>query len=149
MFVDTYGTGVKSNAELLDIVNRNFDLRPGCILRDLNLKRPIYEKRLATATLAVMALTSCGNQKKCAKFQLKVDSGEMLQLSTVLALVDVRGGGWYSMTSAFKINKKCRQIAQRHREAFLLRHANFTSRSLQTLEEARKKSIGPKQFVMV
>lgn len=44
VFVDTYGTGKKSDAEILDIVNKNFDLRPGCIIRDLKLRRPIYEK---------------------------------------------------------------------------------------------------------
>jgi S-adenosylmethionine synthetase len=42
--VETYGTGKYSDAKLLEIVNRNFDLRPGCIIRDLKLKRPIYEK---------------------------------------------------------------------------------------------------------
>jgi S-adenosylmethionine synthetase len=45
IFVDTYGTGKgKTDVEILDIVKKNFDLRPGCILRDLKLKRPIYEK---------------------------------------------------------------------------------------------------------
>jgi S-adenosylmethionine synthetase len=44
VFVDTYGTGAKSDAELTEIVKKNFDLRPGCIIRDLKLKRPIYEK---------------------------------------------------------------------------------------------------------
>jgi len=44
VFVDTYGTGTKSDAEITEIVKRNFDLRPGCIIRDLKLKRPIYEK---------------------------------------------------------------------------------------------------------
>jgi len=44
VYIDTYGTGVKSDAEILDIVNKNFDLRPGCVVRDLKLKRPIYEK---------------------------------------------------------------------------------------------------------
>lgn len=39
-----YGTGVKSNQELLDIVRNNFDLRPGIIIRDLNLRSPIYDK---------------------------------------------------------------------------------------------------------
>jgi S-adenosylmethionine synthetase len=42
--VETYGTGKYSDVKLLEIVNRNFDLRPGCIIRDLKLKRPIYEK---------------------------------------------------------------------------------------------------------
>jgi len=44
IFVDSYGTGKKSDAEITEIVKKNFDLRPGCIIRDLNLKRPIYEK---------------------------------------------------------------------------------------------------------
>ncbi|XP_071960208.1 probable S-adenosylmethionine synthase 3 [Antedon mediterranea] len=39
-----YGTSGKSQAELLRIVNDNFDLRPGVIIRELNLRRPIYEK---------------------------------------------------------------------------------------------------------
>jgi S-adenosylmethionine synthetase len=42
--VETYGTGSKSNAELLAIVLNNFDLRPGCILRDLDLKKPRYSR---------------------------------------------------------------------------------------------------------
>jgi S-adenosylmethionine synthetase len=44
VFVDTYGTGKRPDSELTDIVKKNFDLRPGCLQRDLNLKRPIYEK---------------------------------------------------------------------------------------------------------
>jgi len=46
VFVDTYGTALhgRSDTEILEIVKNNFDLRPGCIVRDLRLKRPIYEK---------------------------------------------------------------------------------------------------------
>jgi len=44
VYVDTYGTGKKSDNEILEIINKNFDLRPGCIIRDLKLRRPIYEK---------------------------------------------------------------------------------------------------------
>jgi len=46
IFVDSYGTatGGRSDADLLKIVENNFDLRPGCIIRDLNLLRPIYSK---------------------------------------------------------------------------------------------------------
>jgi len=44
VYVDSYGTGVRSDIELLQIINDNFDLRPGCIDRDLHLKRPIYQK---------------------------------------------------------------------------------------------------------
>jgi len=42
--VETYGTGKKTDTEILEIVKNNFDLRPGIIIRDLKLKRPIYEK---------------------------------------------------------------------------------------------------------
>jgi len=40
--VETYGTGAKSDEEIVKIIEANFDLRPGCIIRDLHLKRPIY-----------------------------------------------------------------------------------------------------------
>jgi len=41
--VDTYGTGVKPDLEITKIVKANFDMRPGCIIRDLKLLRPIYQ----------------------------------------------------------------------------------------------------------
>jgi S-adenosylmethionine synthetase len=44
LFVDSYGTGKVSDAELLAIVKKNFDLRPGIIMRYLKLRRPIYNK---------------------------------------------------------------------------------------------------------
>lgn len=44
VFVDTYGTSKYTNAELLKIVNQNFDLRPGVIVKELDLARPIYRK---------------------------------------------------------------------------------------------------------
>jgi len=44
IYVDSYGTGTKSDEEILEIVKQNFDLRPGVLIRDLKLRRPIYEK---------------------------------------------------------------------------------------------------------
>jgi len=44
IFVETYGTGTRPEKEILDIVKKNFDLRPGVIIRDLKLLRPIYLK---------------------------------------------------------------------------------------------------------
>jgi len=38
----SYGSSTKSEAELLEIVKNNFDLRPGKIVQDLELKKPIY-----------------------------------------------------------------------------------------------------------
>eukprot|EP01137_Pigoraptor_chileana_P031602 Opistho-2@19695 len=43
LYVETYGTGRKSQEELLKIINDNFDLRPGVIVRDLGLNQPIYQ----------------------------------------------------------------------------------------------------------
>jgi len=39
-----YGTGIKSSQELTDIVMKNFDLRPGRIVKDLKLKNPIFQQ---------------------------------------------------------------------------------------------------------
>jgi len=47
LFIDTYGTGAKTDKEILEIIKKNFDLRPGCIIRDLRLLRPIYTKTAA------------------------------------------------------------------------------------------------------
>ncbi|MEQ2167979.1 S-adenosylmethionine synthase isoform type-1 [Goodea atripinnis] len=43
----TYSSSQKTESELLKIVNKNFDLRPGVIVRDLQLKRPIYQQTAA------------------------------------------------------------------------------------------------------
>jgi len=50
IFVDTYGTckrSGKTDGELVEIVKKNFDLRPGGIIRDLNLRRPCLKKTAA------------------------------------------------------------------------------------------------------
>ena len=40
--VETFGTNKISNQEIDQIVETHFDLRPGAIIRDLDLRRPIY-----------------------------------------------------------------------------------------------------------
>lgn len=40
--VNTYGTATKSDEEILKIIKNNFDLRPGVLVRELDLARPIY-----------------------------------------------------------------------------------------------------------
>ncbi|OLB97395.1 MAG: methionine adenosyltransferase [Chloroflexi bacterium] len=42
--VETFGTGTKSEDELLALVRRHFDLRPGAIIANMNLLRPIYRQ---------------------------------------------------------------------------------------------------------
>jgi len=41
--VDTFGTGKISDEKIVDLINKHFDLTPGGIIRDLNLRRPIYK----------------------------------------------------------------------------------------------------------
>lgn len=42
MFVETYGTSDRTSEELVDIIKKNFDMRPGVIVKELNLTNPIY-----------------------------------------------------------------------------------------------------------
>ena len=42
--VDTFGTGVVSEEVLVDLIEKHFDLRPAAIIRDLDLRRPIYKQ---------------------------------------------------------------------------------------------------------
>ena len=42
LFVESYGTSDRSSDELVDIVKKNFDMRPGVIVKELDLTKPIY-----------------------------------------------------------------------------------------------------------
>ena len=45
--VETFGTSTVSEAELLELVRRHFDLRPGAIIANMKLMRPIYRPTAA------------------------------------------------------------------------------------------------------
>ena len=45
--VDTFGTGKISDQEITSLVEKVFDLRPGAIIRDLELRRPLYRQTAA------------------------------------------------------------------------------------------------------
>ena len=47
VLVDTFGTETLPVARIEELVQEHFDLRPGAILRDLDLRRPIYAKTAA------------------------------------------------------------------------------------------------------
>ena len=47
VMVDTFGTGTVADEKIEKAVEKVFDLRPGAIIRDLDLRRPIYEKTAA------------------------------------------------------------------------------------------------------
>lgn len=45
--VDTFGTNHIPEDKIEELINKNFDLRPAAIIRDLDLRRPIYKKTAA------------------------------------------------------------------------------------------------------
>ncbi len=47
VMVDTFGTAKIDEAEILKLVERNFDLRPAAIIKNLDLRKPIYKKTAA------------------------------------------------------------------------------------------------------
>ena len=47
VMVDTFGTAHVDEDRIVEAINKTFDLRPGAIIRDLDLRRPIYEKTAA------------------------------------------------------------------------------------------------------
>jgi len=44
VMVDTFGTGIMDDVAIAELINRHFDFRPAAIIRDLNLRRPIYKQ---------------------------------------------------------------------------------------------------------
>jgi len=44
IMVDTFGTSKVSEDLLIELIKKNFDLRPAAIIRDLDLRRPIYRQ---------------------------------------------------------------------------------------------------------
>ncbi len=44
VLVETFGTGKMDDEKIAEIVNQVFDLRPAAIIRDLDLRRPIYKQ---------------------------------------------------------------------------------------------------------
>ncbi|KAK0930921.1 methionine adenosyltransferase sam2 [Friedmanniomyces endolithicus] len=44
LFVESYGTSERSSDELVEIVRKNFDMRPGVIVKELDLAKPIYRE---------------------------------------------------------------------------------------------------------
>jgi S-adenosylmethionine synthetase len=47
IMVDTFGTGIISDEKIVELIMRNFDLRPAAIIDMLDLRRPIYKKTAA------------------------------------------------------------------------------------------------------
>ncbi|MCI8487583.1 MAG: methionine adenosyltransferase [Clostridia bacterium] len=57
VYIDTFGTGKVSERDLLAAVKKHIDLRPGAIIRNLNLRSPVYAK---TAAYGHFGKENCG-----------------------------------------------------------------------------------------
>jgi S-adenosylmethionine synthetase len=47
IMVETFGTEKVPHEKIVELINKHFDLRPAAIIRDLNLRRPIYQPTAA------------------------------------------------------------------------------------------------------
>lgn len=47
LFVETFGTGKVADEKIQELISKHFDLRPAAIIRDLDLRRPIYRQTAA------------------------------------------------------------------------------------------------------
>jgi S-adenosylmethionine synthetase len=65
VYVNTYNTGKRPDAEILDIVNKNFDLRPYNIIKELELTKPVY---LPTAAYGHFGRDFAWEKPKTLKF---------------------------------------------------------------------------------
>ena len=45
--IETFGTNKVADSTIVSLIDRHFDLRPGAIIRDLDLRRPIYKQTAA------------------------------------------------------------------------------------------------------
>jgi S-adenosylmethionine synthetase len=44
IYIETFGTGKVPDEVILDLIQKHFDLRPGAVINNLNLLRPIYRR---------------------------------------------------------------------------------------------------------
>jgi S-adenosylmethionine synthetase len=58
--VETFGTGKIADEKISQLILEHFDLRPGAIIRDLDLRRPIYRQVAAYGHAGAMTWTCLG-----------------------------------------------------------------------------------------
>ena len=82
--IETFGTGRIPDAAIEELVNAHFDLRPGAIIRDLRLRRPIYKPTAAYGHF--------GRTDIDARWENKIPVGSALRrLSVEIILIALRG----------------------------------------------------------
>jgi len=72
--VETYGTGKIADSQIEDLIRKHFDMRPAAIIRDLNLRRPIYRQSAAYGHFGRTDLDLPWEQTDKAD-QLRADAG--------------------------------------------------------------------------
>ena len=68
--VDTFGTGILPDEQIEKLIMNSFDLRPGAIIRDLDLRRPMYRQ--------VASYGHFGREELALPWE-KVDKSEILR----------------------------------------------------------------------
>ena len=80
IFVESFGTGKLTNAELAEVVAAHFDLRPAAIIEQLDLRRPIYRQTAAYGHFGRTDLDlpweRTNGQSATAGCRLKMSSGK-------------------------------------------------------------------------
>jgi S-adenosylmethionine synthetase len=66
---ETFGTEKVSHDRIMELVRAHFDLRPAAIIRDLNLRRPIYQPTAAYGTTLMRRGRIWTRRKSCAPKQ--------------------------------------------------------------------------------
>ncbi len=72
--VETFGTGKIADSQIEDLIRKHFDMRPAAIIRDLNLRRPIYRQSAAYGHFGRTDLDLPWEQTDKAD-QLRADAG--------------------------------------------------------------------------
>ena len=58
VFVDSFGTGIIPDSEIAAAANEVFDLRPASIIKELDLRRPIY-RQVALSVMSAEPISTC------------------------------------------------------------------------------------------
>ena len=89
VLVDTYGTGIRHDSEIAEMVGKLFDLRPAAIIRKFGLQNPIYEPTAAYGHM--------GREPYVRRLKLIRDGAEVER--------DVQFFGWEKLASVPRIRE--------------------------------------------
>jgi S-adenosylmethionine synthetase len=85
--VETFGTSELPSELLVNLIEEHFDLRPGAIIRDLNLRRPIYQATASYGHFGRNDIDAPWEETNRAD-ELKTAAAELLKKFKVDAVLD-------------------------------------------------------------